>query len=123
MSSLSQPAVPPPYPPRRDPRLQPDLGALERYRDMGYALDFAEFPQHPYPNLDNEDKRVYRRARQVLLDRQPMNRNGQQYRNTRSVGDRRSRARLTLRALKQVSEGVRGKFQTTRSCFIKPGQL
>lgn len=39
MSSLSQPAVPPPYPPRRDPRLQPDLGALERYRDMGYALD------------------------------------------------------------------------------------
>lgn len=123
MSNSSQPAAQPPYPPRRDPRLQPDLGALERYRDMRYALDFAEFPKQPYPNLDNDDQRVYRRARQVLLDRQPLNRNGHQYLNSRSTGDRRSRARLTLRALKQVSEGVRGKFTTTRSCFIKRGQL
>ena len=34
----------------------------------------------------------------------------------------RSRARLTLRALKQVSEGVRPKFETT-GYLIKPGQL
>lgn len=120
MPRLRLTVLPPPHPTRRDPRLRPDLNVLSITGDMRLAIDFAEFAIMP-PNLDHEDQEVFVKALGAL-SRVPNNHFGRPYLHPRSLGDRRSRARLTLRALKQVSDGIRGKFQTA-GYLIKRGQL
>ncbi|CAF9938270.1 hypothetical protein IMSHALPRED_000739 [Imshaugia aleurites] len=147
MSASSQPNNRPPHPPRRDPELQPDMQTLRVTGDMSLALDMAEFDGVPYPNLDFHDQRVYLLAFRALINFSNLNRFGRPFLHPRSHEDRlaaylslhakdlyvvletnapffysRSRARLTLRALKQVSDGVRPKFETT-GYLVKRGQL